>query len=153
MDLDGMTTGLRYRPLSTAKRILRSILQKYPLALHFTMQTDQMDTEETVAGSNCRLQPTKIDTQIIMQSITLAMKTITIKLMIIESEEMKTNKDPAMKIYMNKEYPNKDGPILFYPPKNYRLTQILRPKSPNHSEEQWNQFDGDVHEGVVPFCL
>ncbi|KAA6360859.1 MAG: hypothetical protein EZS28_043612, partial [Streblomastix strix] len=101
MDLDGMTTGLRYRPLSTAKRILRSILQKYPLALHFTMQTDQMDTEETVAGSNCRLQPTKIDTQIIMQSITLAMKTITIKLMIIESEEMKTNKDPAMKIYMN----------------------------------------------------
>ncbi|KAA6382602.1 MAG: hypothetical protein EZS28_021870 [Streblomastix strix] len=52
-----------------------------------------------------------------------------------------------------KEYPNKDGPLFFYSPKNYRPTPIPRPKDLNLSEEQLNQFDGDAREGVVPFYL
>ncbi|KAA6365647.1 MAG: hypothetical protein EZS28_038827 [Streblomastix strix] len=52
-----------------------------------------------------------------------------------------------------KEYPNKDGPAFFYPLKNYRSTPILRLKDLNLSEEQWKQFDEDVLQGVVPFCL
>ncbi|KAA6395157.1 MAG: hypothetical protein EZS28_009315 [Streblomastix strix] len=52
-----------------------------------------------------------------------------------------------------KHYSNKDGPLFFYPPKNYRPTLIPRPKNLNLSEEQWNQFDGDVREGVVLYCL
>ncbi|KAA6364415.1 MAG: hypothetical protein EZS28_040057 [Streblomastix strix] len=52
-----------------------------------------------------------------------------------------------------KEYPNKDGPAFFYSPKNYRLTPISRPKDLNLQEEQWNQFDGDVREGVVRLPL
>ncbi|KAA6362619.1 MAG: hypothetical protein EZS28_041854 [Streblomastix strix] len=52
-----------------------------------------------------------------------------------------------------KEHPNNDGPDFFYPPKNYHLTSIPRPKDLNFSEKLWNQFDGDVREGVVPFCL
>ncbi|KAA6356709.1 MAG: hypothetical protein EZS28_047763 [Streblomastix strix] len=39
-----------------------------------------------------------------------------------------------------KHYPNKDGPLFFYPPKNYRPTPIPRPKDLNLSEEQWEQF-------------
>ncbi|KAA6312732.1 MAG: hypothetical protein EZS28_055874, partial [Streblomastix strix] len=52
-----------------------------------------------------------------------------------------------------KHYPNKDGPAFFYPPKNNRPTPIPRPKDLNLSEEQWEQFDGDVRQGVVPYCL
>ncbi|KAA6381955.1 MAG: hypothetical protein EZS28_022516 [Streblomastix strix] len=52
-----------------------------------------------------------------------------------------------------KHYPNKDGPAFFYPPKNYRPTPIPRPKDLNLSEEQWEQFDGDVRQGVVAYCL
>ncbi|KAA6358663.1 MAG: hypothetical protein EZS28_045811, partial [Streblomastix strix] len=43
---------------------------------------NQMDSEETVAGRNCRQQPTIMDTKTIRQSITLARKTITSKPMI-----------------------------------------------------------------------
>ncbi|KAA6310521.1 MAG: hypothetical protein EZS28_056299, partial [Streblomastix strix] len=49
-----------------------------------------------------------------------------------------------------KHYPNKDGPLFFYPLMNYRPTPIPRLKDLNLSEEQWEQFDGDVREGVVP---
>ncbi|KAA6326723.1 MAG: hypothetical protein EZS28_053912, partial [Streblomastix strix] len=52
-----------------------------------------------------------------------------------------------------KEYPNKDGPAFLYPPENYRITLIPRPKDLNLSEEQWNQFDGDIREGVIPFLI
>ncbi|KAA6354282.1 MAG: hypothetical protein EZS28_050192 [Streblomastix strix] len=52
-----------------------------------------------------------------------------------------------------KEYPNKDGPAFFYPPKNFRSTPISRPKDLNLSEEQRNQFDWDIREGIVPYCL
>ncbi|KAA6361836.1 MAG: hypothetical protein EZS28_042638 [Streblomastix strix] len=52
-----------------------------------------------------------------------------------------------------KKYSNKEGPAFFYPLKNYRPTPIIRLKDQTLSEEQWNQFDGDVREGVVPFCL
>ncbi|KAA6371467.1 MAG: hypothetical protein EZS28_033007 [Streblomastix strix] len=52
-----------------------------------------------------------------------------------------------------KHYPNKDGPLFFYPPKNYRPTPIPRPKDLNLSEEQWEQFDGDVRQGVVPYLI
>ncbi|KAA6390366.1 MAG: hypothetical protein EZS28_014108 [Streblomastix strix] len=52
-----------------------------------------------------------------------------------------------------KHYPNKDGPLFFYPPKNYQPTPITRPKDLDLSEEQWKQFDGDVRYGVVPYCL
>ncbi|KAA6382028.1 MAG: hypothetical protein EZS28_022443, partial [Streblomastix strix] len=50
-----------------------------------------------------------------------------------------------------KHYPNKDGPMFFYPPKNYHPIPIPRPKYLNLSEEQWEQFDGDVSQGVVPY--
>ncbi|KAA6364639.1 MAG: hypothetical protein EZS28_039833 [Streblomastix strix] len=52
-----------------------------------------------------------------------------------------------------KKYPNKDGLAFFYPPKNHRPTPIPRPKDLNLSKEQQNQFDVDVREGVVSFCL
>ncbi|KAA6364683.1 MAG: hypothetical protein EZS28_039789 [Streblomastix strix] len=69
---------------------------------------------------------------------------------IIEEEKKKP------KIILPGQYkhsPNKDGPLFFYPPKNYRLTPIPRPKVLNLSEEQWKQFDGDIRQGVVPFSL
>ncbi|KAA6390818.1 MAG: hypothetical protein EZS28_013656 [Streblomastix strix] len=47
MDRKGMTAGRNYRPMSTEKQIPRLISQKYPPNLHFTMQTDQLDSEET----------------------------------------------------------------------------------------------------------
>ncbi|KAA6373890.1 MAG: hypothetical protein EZS28_030586 [Streblomastix strix] len=50
-----------------------------------------------------------------------------------------------------KHYPNKDGPMFFYPPKNYHPTPIPRPKDLDLSEEQREQFDGDVREDVVSF--
>ncbi|KAA6382346.1 MAG: hypothetical protein EZS28_022126 [Streblomastix strix] len=49
-----------------------------------------------------------------------------------------------------KEYPNKDGSAFFYPSKNYRPTPIPRPKDLNLSEEQQEQFDRDIRQGVVP---
>ncbi|KAA6369403.1 MAG: hypothetical protein EZS28_035069, partial [Streblomastix strix] len=52
-----------------------------------------------------------------------------------------------------KHYPNKDGPMFFYPFKNYRQTPITGLKYLNLSEEQWNQFDEDVRKGVVLFRL
>ncbi|KAA6371514.1 MAG: hypothetical protein EZS28_032958 [Streblomastix strix] len=79
IDSESMTAGRSYKPLSTEKRIPRSISQKYPPTLHLTMQTDQMDLEETVAGRRYRQQPTKMDIKTIRQSITLVMKTITSK--------------------------------------------------------------------------
>ncbi|KAA6364490.1 MAG: hypothetical protein EZS28_039982 [Streblomastix strix] len=103
MDSERMAAGCSYKPLSTEKRTQRSISQKFMQTLHFTIQTDQMDSEETFVGHSYRQQPTKMDPQTIRQSITLAMRTITRKLMIIESEEMKTDKDPAVKTNMNKE--------------------------------------------------
>ncbi|KAA6371663.1 MAG: hypothetical protein EZS28_032808 [Streblomastix strix] len=66
---------------------------------------------------------------------------------IIEEEKKKPK---IMLLGQYKEYPNKDGPALFYPPKNYRPTPISRPKDLNFLEEQRKQFDGDVREGVVP---
>ncbi|KAA6361069.1 MAG: hypothetical protein EZS28_043404 [Streblomastix strix] len=52
-----------------------------------------------------------------------------------------------------KHYPNKDGHLFFYPPKNYRPTPISRPKYLNLSEKQWKQFYMNVLEGVVPFSI
>ncbi|KAA6355940.1 MAG: hypothetical protein EZS28_048533, partial [Streblomastix strix] len=42
--------GRCYRPLSTLKLIQRSVPQNNPPTFHFTMYTDQMDSEETAAG-------------------------------------------------------------------------------------------------------
>ncbi|KAA6360505.1 MAG: hypothetical protein EZS28_043968, partial [Streblomastix strix] len=67
---------------------------------------------------------------------------------IIEEEKQKPK---AMLPGQYKHYPNKDGPAFFYPPQNYHPTPIPRPKDLNLSEEQWQQFDGDVREGVVPY--
>ncbi|KAA6394872.1 MAG: hypothetical protein EZS28_009596 [Streblomastix strix] len=69
---------------------------------------------------------------------------------IIEEEKQKTQ---VMLPEQYKHYPNKDGPAFFYPPKNYHPTPIPRLKDLNLSEEQSKQFDGDVREGVVPYCL
>ncbi|KAA6376444.1 MAG: hypothetical protein EZS28_028025 [Streblomastix strix] len=69
---------------------------------------------------------------------------------IIEEEKKKLK---VMLPGQYKKYLNKDGSAFFYPPKNYRPTPILRLKDLTLSEEQWNQFDGDVREGVAPFCL
>ncbi|KAA6377353.1 MAG: hypothetical protein EZS28_027118 [Streblomastix strix] len=49
MDSDEMTAGRSYRPLSTEKRIPRSISQQYSPTLHFIIQIYQMDLDETVA--------------------------------------------------------------------------------------------------------
>ncbi|KAA6329616.1 MAG: hypothetical protein EZS28_053587, partial [Streblomastix strix] len=63
---------------------------------------------------------------------------------IIEEEKKKPQ---VMLPGQYKHYPNKDGPLFFYPPKNYRPTPIPRPKDLNLSEEQWEQFDGDIRQG------
>ncbi|KAA6377417.1 MAG: hypothetical protein EZS28_027056 [Streblomastix strix] len=68
---------------------------------------------------------------------------------IIEKER---NKPKVLLARQYKENLNKDGPALFYPPKNYYTIPILRPKDLILSEEQQNYFDGDVREGTVPFC-
>ncbi|KAA6377327.1 MAG: hypothetical protein EZS28_027148 [Streblomastix strix] len=57
---------------------------------------------------------------------------------IIEEEKKKPK---VMLLGQYKEYPNKDGPAFFYPPKNYRPALIPRPKDRNLSEKQWKQFD------------
>ncbi|KAA6372225.1 MAG: hypothetical protein EZS28_032245, partial [Streblomastix strix] len=59
---------------------------------------------------------------------------------IIEEEKKKPK---TMLPGQYKHYPNKEGLLFFYPPKNYRPTPIPRPKDLNLSEEQWKQFDGD----------
>ncbi|KAA6361679.1 MAG: hypothetical protein EZS28_042794 [Streblomastix strix] len=59
---------------------------------------------------------------------------------IIEEEKKKPK---AMLPGKYKHYPNKDGPLFFYPPKNYRPTPISRPKDLILTEEKWKQFDGD----------
>ncbi|KAA6383738.1 MAG: hypothetical protein EZS28_020736 [Streblomastix strix] len=51
-----------------------------------------------------------------------------------------------------KEYPIKDGPGFFDPPKKYHPTPIPRPKDLNLQEEQWKQFDEDEREGLVTYC-
>ncbi|KAA6354414.1 MAG: hypothetical protein EZS28_050059, partial [Streblomastix strix] len=67
---------------------------------------------------------------------------------IIEEEKKKPE---TMLPGQYKHYPNKDGPLFFYPPKNYHPTPIPRPKDLDLSEEQWEQFDGEVREDVVPY--
>ncbi|KAA6365050.1 MAG: hypothetical protein EZS28_039422 [Streblomastix strix] len=69
---------------------------------------------------------------------------------IIEEEKKKPQ---VMLPGQYKHYTNKDGPLFFYPPKNYLPTPIPRPKDLNLSEEQWEQFDGDVRQGVVPHIV
>ncbi|KAA6393039.1 MAG: hypothetical protein EZS28_011435 [Streblomastix strix] len=69
---------------------------------------------------------------------------------IIEEEKKKPK---VMLPRQYKEYSNKDGPLFFYSSMNYRPTPIPRPKDLDLSEEQWEQFDGDVREGVVPFVF
>ncbi|KAA6393982.1 MAG: hypothetical protein EZS28_010496 [Streblomastix strix] len=69
---------------------------------------------------------------------------------IIEKEKKKPQ---VMLPGQYKHYPNKDGLMFFYQPKNYHPTPIPRPKDVNLSEEQWKQFDGDTRQGVVPYCL
>ncbi|KAA6357579.1 MAG: hypothetical protein EZS28_046894, partial [Streblomastix strix] len=59
---------------------------------------------------------------------------------IIEEEKKKSK---TMLPGQYKHYPNKDGPLFFYPPKNYRPTPIPRPKDLDLPEDQWEQFDGD----------
>ncbi|KAA6394324.1 MAG: hypothetical protein EZS28_010150 [Streblomastix strix] len=59
---------------------------------------------------------------------------------IIEEEKKKPD---TMLPGQYKHYLNKDGPIFFYPPKNYRPTPIHGHKDLNLSEEQRKQFDGD----------
>ncbi|KAA6355685.1 MAG: hypothetical protein EZS28_048788 [Streblomastix strix] len=67
-------------------------------------------------------------------------------------EEEKKKPDTILPGQYN-HYPNKDGPMFFYPPKNYHPTPIPSPKDLGLSEKQWEQFDGDVREGVVSYCL
>ncbi|KAA6363281.1 MAG: hypothetical protein EZS28_041191, partial [Streblomastix strix] len=57
--------------------------------------------------------------------------------------EKQKKKPQVMLPEQHKHYPNKDGPLFFYPLKNCRPTPIPRPKDINLSEEQWKQFDGD----------
>ncbi|KAA6384683.1 MAG: hypothetical protein EZS28_019789 [Streblomastix strix] len=68
-------------------------------------------------------------------------------------EEKKKKIPKVMLPGQYKHYPNKDGPVFFYPPKNYRPTPISRPKDLILSGDQWNSIDWDVREGVVLFCL
>ncbi|KAA6354129.1 MAG: hypothetical protein EZS28_050344, partial [Streblomastix strix] len=118
IDSERMTVGCSYGPLSTEKQIPRSISQKHPPTLHLTMQTDQMDSEETVAGRSYRQQQTKMDTKTIRQSITLAMNKITSMQIVIETEDNnnKTTKNPRMKTNMNKKQNLKIIEILNQPP-------------------------------------
>ncbi|KAA6379993.1 MAG: hypothetical protein EZS28_024476, partial [Streblomastix strix] len=69
---------------------------------------------------------------------------------IIEEEKKKPE---TMLLGQYKHYPNKDGTLFFYPPKNYHPIPIPRPKDLDLSEEQWEQFDGDVRESVVPYSV
>ncbi|KAA6388425.1 MAG: hypothetical protein EZS28_016048 [Streblomastix strix] len=64
---------------------------------------------------------------------------------IIEEEKKKPKIMLPRQYY---EYPNKDGPVFFYPLKTYRPTPNSRPKDLNRSEEKWKQFDGDIREDL-----
>ncbi|KAA6364808.1 MAG: hypothetical protein EZS28_039664, partial [Streblomastix strix] len=61
IDSGAMTFGRSFRLLSTEKLIPRSTSQKLPLAPHFTIKTDRIDSNVTVTGLSYRQQPTKID--------------------------------------------------------------------------------------------
>ncbi|KAA6375616.1 MAG: hypothetical protein EZS28_028855, partial [Streblomastix strix] len=109
---------------------------KYLPTLHLTMQTDQMDSEETVVGRSYRQQPMKMDTKTTRQSITLAMKTITSKRMIIKPEDNKTIKDPTTKLNMNKvmkiiNQGKQDHPTQPIPNKNQEIQTLHNPAA-NH---------------------
>ncbi|KAA6354600.1 MAG: hypothetical protein EZS28_049873 [Streblomastix strix] len=101
------------------------------------MQTDQMDSEETVAGRSYRQQPTKMYTKTIKQSITLALKTLTSKQIIIESEDnKKTSKDPTTKSNLNKiveiiNQEKQDHLTHQIPNKNQEIQTLQNPKA-NH---------------------
>ncbi|KAA6363319.1 MAG: hypothetical protein EZS28_041154, partial [Streblomastix strix] len=56
---------------------------------------------------------------------------------IIEEEKKKPE---TMLPGQYKHYPNKDGPMFFFPPKNYRPVPIPRPRDLTLSEEQLNYF-------------
>ncbi|KAA6367644.1 MAG: hypothetical protein EZS28_036828 [Streblomastix strix] len=139
MDSEGMNAGRSYRPLSTEKRTPRSISQKIPPALQFTKQIDHIDSKETVVERSYRQTPMKMDIQTIKQSITLAMKTITSKRMIIEPEKNKTTKDPIMKTNMNKKpyfkimemlkQEKQDHLIQHILNKNQEIQQFYNPKA------------------------
>ncbi|KAA6395510.1 MAG: hypothetical protein EZS28_008963 [Streblomastix strix] len=114
------------------KRIPRSISQKHPPTHHFTMQTDQMDSEETVAGRSYRQQPTIMDTKTIRQSITLVMKIIMNKQMIIELEDdNKTTKPNINKIIDIINQEKKDHLMQFIPNKKQETQTLHNPKA-NH---------------------
>ncbi|KAA6369753.1 MAG: hypothetical protein EZS28_034721 [Streblomastix strix] len=69
---------------------------------------------------------------------------------IVEEEKMKPD---TMLPGQYKHYLNKDDPMFFYPPKNYHPTPIPRPKDLDLPDEQLEQFDGDVRQGVVPYSV
>ncbi|KAA6377352.1 MAG: hypothetical protein EZS28_027117, partial [Streblomastix strix] len=68
----------------------------------------------------------------------------------IEEEKLNLKVDQPGK---TRDFPNKDGPVFFYRLKNYRSTPIPRNMDLILPEDQWEQFDGDMREGVNHFCL
>ncbi|KAA6365408.1 MAG: hypothetical protein EZS28_039065, partial [Streblomastix strix] len=66
----------------------------------------------------------------------------------IEEEKLNPKVDQPGK---TRDFPNKDGPVFFYRLKNYRSTPIPRYMDLILPEDQWEQFDGDVREGVDHF--
>ncbi|KAA6403506.1 MAG: hypothetical protein EZS28_000971 [Streblomastix strix] len=98
------------------------------------MQTDLMDSEETVAIRSYMQQSTKMNIQTIMQSKPLTIRTIMNKLMLIEHEDNKTIKDPTMKLNLNKimEIQNQDKqdhPTQPIPNKNQQIQIFHYPKT------------------------
>ncbi|KAA6371870.1 MAG: hypothetical protein EZS28_032601 [Streblomastix strix] len=95
-----------------------------------------MDSEETVAGRSYRQQPTKKYTKTIKQSITLALKTLTSKQIIIESEDnKKTSKDPTTKSNLNKiveiiNQERQDHLTHQIPNKNQEIQTLQNPNVP-----------------------
>ncbi|KAA6393995.1 MAG: hypothetical protein EZS28_010474 [Streblomastix strix] len=67
--------------------------------------------------------------------------------------EQKMKNPKIIFLVQYQEFPNKDDPDFFNPPKNYRPTPIPRLKDLNHSEEQRNQFDGDMCEAALLLSL
>ncbi|KAA6365648.1 MAG: hypothetical protein EZS28_038828 [Streblomastix strix] len=63
IDIERLTARCNYRPLSSEKRIRKSISKEYPPPLHLAIQTDQNFTEQMVAGRSFKLQSTKMDIQ------------------------------------------------------------------------------------------
>ncbi|KAA6364809.1 MAG: hypothetical protein EZS28_039665, partial [Streblomastix strix] len=64
--------------------------------------------------------------------------------------EEKQKKSKVLISRQNKKYSNKYCSALFNPRNNYRPTPISRNIDLNLSEEQWNLFEWNVREGVVP---